>query len=150
MIPVTVSLQLPSPLLVELLDFLRDNDDEQDLSQAASDALRDWLDQKTHTPPKPAQMQTQPQPRGYLWKSLFLPEGTMLKKFLSRGDDCAIVEGDRLMYRGSAVSPNQFASFFSGCVRNAWRDLSIWMPHDRHWKYASVRRREARQQQAQQ
>lgn len=144
MIPVTVSLQLPGPLLLELLAFLRGQDDEPDLSQAATDALRNWLDQQTRTPPSTDQSQT----RGYWWKSLFLPEGSKLKKFLRPGHDCAVVEGDRLMYEGRPVSPNQFAGLFSGCVRNAWRDLAVWSPDDRKWKYAHVRRRELQREQA--
>src|SRR5471032_2138244 len=60
-----------------------------------------------------------------------------------RGDhEYAIVEGDRIMYKGRAISPNQFASGYADSVRNAWQDISIRMPGEKHWKLASVRRRE--------
>ena len=142
MFPVTVSIQLPRPLLTELLDFLDHSDDEQDPSEAAVSALRAWLDQKRQ--PQAAES-AQPLLRGYMWKSLFLPEGTQMRMFLRGDHDYAVVVGDRLMHRNRAVSPNQFANSFDGCVRNAWRDVSIRMPGEKSWKYADARRRELRQ-----
>jgi hypothetical protein len=83
-----------------------------------------------------------------MWKSLFLPERTQLRMFL-RGDHAyAVVVGGHIMHRGRVVSPNQFANAFKGCVRNAWRDLSIRMPGEKRWKYADARRRELQRQQS--
>jgi len=59
-----------------------------------------------------------------------------------RGDhEYAIVEGDHIMYKGRAISPNQFASGYADSVRNAWQDISIRMPGEKHWKLAGVRPR---------
>src|SRR5471032_2695203 len=143
MFPVTISIQLPRPLLTELLDFLDHSDDEQDFSDAAAAALRAWLDDKQRQP-QGAESE-QPLLRGYMWKSLFLPEGTQLRMFLRGEHDYAVVVGDRLMHRNRAVSPNQFANSFDGCVRNAWRAVSLRMPGEKSWKYADARRRELRQ-----
>jgi|GEM_PF-2415510 len=140
MFPVTISIQLPRPLLTELLDFLDRSDDEQDPSEAAAAALRAWLDAKQRQAQGPES--AQPLLRGYLWKQLFLPEGTQLRMFLRDNHDYAVVVGDRIMHRNRSVSPNQFANSFDGCVRNAWRDISIRMPGEKGWKYADARRQE--------
>ena len=143
MFPVTISIHLPRPLLTELLDYLDHSDDAQDPSEAAVSALRAWLDDKRRATQRPES--EQPLLRGYMWKSLFLPEGTQMRMFLRGDHDYAVVVGDRLMHRNRSVSPNQFANSFDGCVRNAWRDVSIRMPGEKTWKYADARRRELRQ-----
>lgn len=68
--------------------------------------------------------------RGYQWKSLFLPEGTVLRSWSYGEHNYARVQGDHIVHRGSPVTPNQFARLFARTTRNAWRDLYIRRPGD--------------------
>ena len=64
--------------------------------------------------------------RGYQWKTLFLPEGTVLRSWSYDEHNYAKVEGDQIIHRGEAVSPNQFAQSFARATRNArWRRTGI-------------------------
>ena len=46
---------------------------------------------------------------GYQWKTLFLPEGTILKSWSYGENNYARAQGDQIIHNGRAVSPNQFA-----------------------------------------
>ena len=136
-----LSVSLSPTTLFELMDHLRATGAGPDPADAVETAVRYWLAAvkagrtgKGATPP-----------RGYLWKSLFLPEGTWLRKLYGDESEYAVVEGDQLMYRGRSTTPNQFACDLAGSVRNAWRDLTIRMPGEKQWKRADLRRREIQQ-----
>ena len=124
--------------MLELLDYLQSNGSTQEPAEVVGMAIQYWLDERKPLPRSPAL----PILHGYQWKELFLPEGTRLR-LLYRAD-CAYAEviGDRIMYQGRPVSPNQFATAFAGSVRNAWHDLTLRLPGEKNWKPASVRRRE--------
>ena len=89
----TVSVQLSLTSLLRLVEWQRREGGAHDLSETLNAALDFWLDAKTAPPPgaDPAQL------RGYQWKSLFLPEGTVLpgrnlperRKFRYRLEDVA-------------------------------------------------------------
>jgi hypothetical protein len=133
--PMSVAVS-PSTLL-QLMEHLRDSGGATDAVEAVDAAIRHWIAaQRGAKSPDPAA------PRGYQWKSLFLPEGTWLRMAYRSDQEYAIVEGDHIMYRGRAVSPNQFASGHADSVRNAWRDISIRMPGEKNWKMAYIRRRD--------
>lgn len=68
--------------------------------------------------------------RGYQWKTLFLPEGTVLRSWSYGEHNYARVQGDRIMHRGCPLTPNQFARQFARTTRNAWKDLYIRRPGD--------------------
>ena len=80
--------------------------------------------------------------RGYQWKTLFLPESTLLR--MTCGDETryAQVVGDAIMFEGRAVSPRGMTLAIAGEGRNAWRDLWLRLPGERYWKSAMSRRRE--------
>lgn len=82
--------------------------------------------------------------RGYQWKELFLPEGTALR--MRCGDEVhhARVAGDAIVYRGRCVSPHQLTLAIAGDGRNAWRDLSLRLPGEEHFRPACVLRRLAK------
>jgi hypothetical protein len=61
----------------------------------------------------------------------------------------ARVEGDKIIHKGKAVSPNQFAQSFARTTRNAWTDLYIRRPEDKHFTLA-CRLRQERAEQAKQ
>jgi hypothetical protein len=130
----TVSVNVAPSTLLALMDRLRETGAPVDPAEAVDAAIRHWL----ATSPGAASVK----PRGYQWKTLFLPEGTWLRMAYRNDHEYAIVEGDHIMYKGRAVSPNQFASGYADSVRNAWQDISIRMPGEKNWKRADLRRRE--------
>jgi hypothetical protein len=84
--------------------------------------------------------------RGYQWKSLFLPDGTVLRSWSYGENNYARVEGDLIIHEGKAVSPNQFAQSFARTTRNAWTDLYIRRPEDKQFKLAYRLRQELAEQ----
>lgn len=73
---------------------------------------------------------------GYQWKTLFLPDTTVLRLIYGSDSYYARVQGDHLVYQGYKVSPRQFAMMVTSSVRNAWRELWIRFPDSRDWKNA--------------
>ena len=77
--------------------LLRARGDRRFLNAIVDEALKAWLQQAACADPAT----TQAAARGYLWKSLFLPEGTLLR-CRYRGDTyVAQVEGDDIVYQGA-------------------------------------------------
>ncbi|MQA19566.1 hypothetical protein [Rugamonas rivuli] len=130
----TTSVQVCPTTLLALMERLRETGATIDPAEAVDAAIRLWLAAPSEAPPAA--------PRGYQWKTLFLPEGTWLRMAYRGDHEYAIVEGDQIMYKGRAISPNQFASGYADSVRNAWQDISIRMPGEKNWKMADARRRE--------
>ncbi len=130
----TTSVNVSPNTVLALMERLRETGASIDPAEAVDAAIRLWLATSGHAPDAA--------PRGYQWKTLFLPEGTWLRMAYRGDHEYAVVEGDRIMYKGRAISPNQFASGYADSVRNAWQDISIRMPGEQHWKLAGVRRRE--------
>ncbi|MES2077423.1 MAG: hypothetical protein V4462_17550 [Pseudomonadota bacterium] len=132
----TVSVQLPHPVLLQLIAHLEKHGGPQDLSAVMQAAVELWLSEQQS--PRPGQ----PSLHGYQWKSLFLPEGTRLRSWSYGEHNYAEVVGDQIIHNGRAVSPNQFARSFARSNRNAWSDLSVRRPGDKKWTIASRLRRE--------
>lgn len=134
----TVSVQLPTHTMLRLVEHLAQHGGTHDISESIATALELWLAANSETPTAtdPAKM------RGYQWKTLFLPEGTVLRSWSYGEHNYACVEGDKIMHEGASVSPNQFARSFARTARNAWFDLSVRRPGDKHFKIASRLRQE--------
>lgn len=134
----TLTLQVPTDALLKLIGQLRNRGGSQDLSEAITSAIDLWLTEqfKLATGGDPASV------RGYQWKSLFLPEGTVLRSWSYGDHNYARVEGDRIIHEGKSVSPNQFAQSFARTTRNAWTDLYIRRPEDKQFKSACRLRQE--------
>jgi len=115
------------PTLRALLDYQAGQDDHPDPAALADAAIRDWL-QRQHQQARPAGQ------RGYLWKTLFLPEGTRLRTASHHGSQYASIEGDELVYNAMTMSPNQFAQAGNGNTRSAWDAISIQLPGERAWQ----------------
>jgi hypothetical protein len=80
--------------------------------------------------------------RGYRWKNVFLPEGTLLYfNYLGTQHLAAIVDA-KFTHDGKAMSPSEFVNRISGATRNAWRDIWIKRPNDSRWASALDLRRE--------
>ena len=131
----TMTVQLPTHTLLRLVEQLKSRGGSQDLSEAVSNAIQLWLD-------APSKTMEAMDTRGYQWKSLFLPEGTILRSWSYGEHNYARVEGDEIIHKGQAVSPNQFARSFARTNRNAWFDLSIRRPGEKHFKMAALLRKE--------
>ena len=136
----TTSVNLSPHTLLALMEYLRDSGATTDPAEAVDTAVRHWLaamKQDTGAPDAP---------RGYQWKSLFLPEGTVLRSWSYGENNYARVEGDKIIHEGKAVSPNQFAQSFARTTRNAWTDLYIRRPEDKQFKPACRLRQELAEQ----
>ena len=138
----TMSAQLSTHTLLRLIEYLRAHGESKDVSEALNTSLEFWLDAKNELPPgaDPTGL------RGYQWKSLFLPEGTVLRSWSYGEHNYARVEGDKIIHEGEPVSPNQFARRFARTARNAWFDLSIRRPGDKQFKMAGLLRKESAEQ----
>lgn len=139
----TVSVQLPTPTLLSLVEQLQRRAGSQDLSEAIAQAVAFWLaDLKKF--PKTADPDGL---HGYQWKCLFLPEGTVLRSWSYGEHNYAVVEGDDIIHNGKAVTPNQFARSFARTTRNAWDDLYVRRPGDKQFKLACLLRKEIQREQ---
>lgn len=136
----TVSVKLTGTALTALLAHGEYSDSPDQLSDAIAEAVDFWLAHREESPCGGADPQAGL--RGYQWKSLFLPDGTVLRSWSYGEHRYARVEGDRLIYQGQAVSPNQFARSFARTTRNAWTDLSVRRPGDKTFRLASLLRRQ--------
>jgi hypothetical protein len=141
----TTTVQVDTDTLLRLIGQLRIRGGSQDLSDAITSAIELWLREQSTlaSGSDPASV------RGYQWKSLFLPEGTVLRSWSYGENNYARVEGDKIIHKGKAVSPNQFAQSFARTTRNAWTDLYIRRPEDKHFTLA-CRLRQERAEQAKQ
>ncbi|RFP16405.1 hypothetical protein D0T23_09465 [Duganella sp. BJB475] len=133
-----MTVQVPTDTLLKLIEKLRRRGGSQDISEAMTLALERWL-------ADPAAFALGADPaglHGYQWKTLFLPEGTVLKSWSYGEHNYACVEGDQIIHNGRAVSPNQFAQSFARSTRSAWHDLYVRRPGDKSFKLANRLRTE--------
>jgi hypothetical protein len=109
-------------------------------------AIRAWLADNAHAAAAAAAADADADAgsRGYQWKELFLPDGTAVR--MRCGDEVhhARVTGDAIVYHGRRVSPRQLTLAIAGAGRNAWRDLSLRLPGEEHFRPACVLRRMAK------
>ncbi len=138
----TMTLQVDTDTLLKLIGQLRVRGGSQDLSAAITSAIELWLREQS----KLASGSDPASVRGYQWKALFLPEGTVLRSWSYGEHNYARVEGDQIIHEGRAVSPNQFAQSFARTTRNAWTDLYLRRPEDKQFKLACRLRQELAEQ----
>lgn len=119
-----------------VLRLLRIRGDARSLQQVAEEALQEWLEKAAIENPPEAHKAA----RGYQWKSLFLPEGTLLRFHYQRQVYDAEVRGDDIVFEGGRYSPRQLLLHITGAVRNAWRELWVRSPGDFRWHLADTRR----------
>ncbi len=134
----TVGVQVYADTLQRLIAHLSSKGDLPNLAEALSTAIDHWIMVQSGD----AGAATLDTGRGYQWKTLFLPEGTLLRSWSYGETRLARVEGDRIIADGRAVTPNQFAQSFARTIRNAWRDLYVKRPGEKHFRPACVLRRE--------
>ncbi|PZQ14302.1 MAG: hypothetical protein DI565_12850 [Ancylobacter novellus] len=127
----TVSVPLPTATFLELAAFLKQAGSDRDPVAAVAEAVDYWIENaswKTET--LLPETVVDDGSRGYTWKSVFLPSGTLVRMKYGSDFHYAKVEGDYLVHEGERVSPNQFALRVAGGARDAWRDLWIKRPGD--------------------
>jgi hypothetical protein len=93
-------------------------------------------DRALSKPGKPGKPGTSAADRGYRWKTIFLPEGSVLRMESGGAAHDACVVGDQIIFRGASVSPRGMTLAVAGEGRNAWRDLLIRFPGAHLWKRA--------------
>jgi hypothetical protein len=125
--------------MVELSVHLRKTGSKLTAARAATEAIRAWI--KEREQPRQAAKPAGPS-RGFQWKDLFLPEGTELRMSTAGGTHHARVVEDHIVFNGDKVSPRGMTLAIAGDGRNAWRDLWLKFPGDKHYLPASRCRRE--------
>ena len=102
--------------------------------EIAAEAIDEWM--RRHDP----DAILMPATRGYQWKSLFLPDGTLLRTVFGGKNHHCLVENDQILYNGGPVSPSGFVNQVGGIRRNAWRCTWILLPDAKDWKLADTLR----------
>lgn len=77
---------------------------------------------------------------GYQWKTLFLPEGTVLRTTYRGAHHYCRVEGGRIIHKEAECSPSGFVNAVGGIRRNAWKSLWLLLPDCKHWQLADTLR----------
>jgi hypothetical protein len=144
--------------LTDLRTYLHGVGSDLSLHEVASQAIRAWLagqaapsdagpfnpDPNDAGGASTATVARASGARGYQWKELFLPEGTDVRMSYKAEVYQARVTGDAIMYQGLGVSPRQLTIAIAGDGRNAWRDLSLRLPGEKHFRPACLLRRNLR------
>lgn len=142
----SISVPFPTEKFLQLSAFLKEQGSTRDPVIAIQNAVEYWLDnaswKKEDLLPETLVADSA---RGYRWKRLSLPNGTILRMKYAGSFHYAKVEGDALVFKGESVSPNQFALTVSGTARDAWRDLWIKRPDDQDYHCADDLRKKADQ-----
>ncbi|MES2320328.1 MAG: hypothetical protein V4631_22850 [Pseudomonadota bacterium] len=118
----------------QLLGASIDTGYEKEDWEIAAEAINEWM--RRHKPDTIPMAPT----NGHQWKSVFLPDGTLLRTVFGGKNYHCMVEGDRILYDGQAVSPSGFVNAVGGIRRNAWRCTWILFPDSKDWKLADTLR----------
>ncbi|MFH1216671.1 MAG: hypothetical protein V1706_09240 [Pseudomonadota bacterium] len=129
-----ISVPVQTSQFLELVNFLRINNDPRDPVDVVGTAIDYWLDNANWKPELLSEISSDD--RGYQWKSLFLVHGTQIRMQYKGTTFYAKVEGDEIIYNGESISPGSMVNKITGTSRNAWRDLWIKSPGDQEWQLA--------------
>jgi hypothetical protein len=115
-----------------LAAFLKETGSMLTPAEAMNEAVDDWIARKRGQFPD---MTIEPT-RGYRWKELFLPDGTVLRMHRNGDTFDARVQGDALVYAGRSMTPRQMTVAVAGEGYNAWRTLWVLLPGLTRWQPA--------------
>jgi len=121
-----VSVEVDLQTLRALLDYQAERESNRSLADLVKIAILEWL-QRQCVSNRPVE------PKGYFWKTVFLPDGTRLRISGSFGTHYADVVCGELIYDSQPVSPNQFVTASLGNVGNAWKVICVQLPGDSDW-----------------
>ncbi len=134
-----INVPIPTYTFLSLVDFLRREGSSRDPVEIINTAIDFWMDNASFK-----QEDLLPdvfdQEKGYRWKQLFLPHGSLMRMKYKGQFHYAKVEGDTIKYADKDVSPSEFTNTVTGTSRNAWRDLEIKRPNDNAWFVADFLR----------
>lgn len=74
--------------------------------------------------------------RGYQWKQLFLPDGTLLRTAFRGHTRYATVEGEHIVCESQPLTPSAFVNLHGCGQRNAWRAIWLRRPGEADWTLA--------------
>jgi hypothetical protein len=74
--------------------------------------------------------------QGYQWKRVFLPDGTVLRSAFKGESYLGRIERGKIVHKGRACSPSEFANAAGSAGRNAWQVIWLLFPGERDWKLA--------------
>ena len=131
-IPITMDIGFKLSHASMMMDYKKED------WEIAEEAIDEWL--RRHAPGA----LPLPPISGYQWKSLFLPDGTVLRTVFGGRNYHCHVENDGIVYEGKAVSPSGFVNAVGGIRRNAWRCTWVLLPSNNEWKLADTLRTRAR------
>jgi hypothetical protein len=132
--PLTFDLPVPLPTFQSLADYREETKCRADMAEIVSEAVKQWLERKRA---ERARGRSRLRPMtGYQWKRLFLPDGTILRAHFQQQQFRAKVEKSRIVFNGTAMSPNDFARAGGGANRNAWKAIWLLFPGEREWLLA--------------
>lgn len=134
---------VPAHTLLKLARHVEEKGEEVDLGNVIGEIVEAWLADRGRAAAlaEVHGMEEGRIPRGYHWKELFLPEGTLLRLYLYGPEERARVVGDQLIFRGEPSSPNQFVRAFKHVPCNAWEYVAVLFPGERNWIRAKHLRR---------
>jgi hypothetical protein len=130
----TWDLPIPIATFQKLCDYRAETQCRAEMSEIVTEAVNQWLEKKQaqrvrgRSPLRPVS--------GYQWKRLFLPDGTILRTHFRQQHFRAKVERSRIVFNGTAVSPNDFTRVGGGSNRNAWKAIWLLFPGERDWRLA--------------
>lgn len=134
-----VNIAIPTTTFIGLVDFLRKNGSSRDPVEIVHTSIHYWMENASwkHEALLPDVFD---QEKGYRWKQLLLPHGTLIRMKYKGQFHYAKVEGDLIKHDERDVSPSEFANLVTGTSRNAWRDLEVKRPQDSAWFLADFLR----------
>lgn len=120
--PLNMDIPVPLPVFMALCEHRERTGCRQEIFEMAGVAIQEWLAAQ-------AQLAStgsgQVIVNGYQWKSVFLPDGTVLRTVFKGVTYHAAVERGSILFHGQAVSPSGFLNSVGGSVRNAWTSITV-------------------------
>ncbi len=128
-----ISIPIETSQFLNLAEFLHEEKSEYDPVEAIEFAIDYWVQnaswkEELLEPARPRQAD-----KGYHWKNVFMPNGTLLSMKYTGETYYAAVQGNQIIFDGKEVSPSEFTRLVTGTSRNAWRDIYIKRPNDQEW-----------------
>lgn len=133
----TIAVPIKTSLFLDLCEFLKSEQSSADPVSIVELSVSYWLDNASWKQDDLIPDRKIKRSRGLIWKSVFLPDKTLLRIKTRAGFAYAEVDGDFVSYDGREMSVAEFANTATGTVRNAWRDVWIKRPSDTEWLLAN-------------
>jgi hypothetical protein len=134
-----VNVPVPTAIFLSLVEFLRKNGSSEDPVEIVNRAIEYWMENASWKQ-EDLLPDVSDRQKGYRWKQVLLPHGSLVRMKYKGQFHYAKIEGDSFKYDNADMSPSEFAHAVTGTSRNAWRDLEIKRPTDQIWILADILR----------